>query len=60
MVFDRDASEVRGIGDMLRGEGAPQEGPTGSLARKAGQKKGWRSLSGGSYVAYKNVSRRSR
>ena len=52
LVFDDEPSEIRGIGEMLRGEGAPEAGRTGALIRGAGRKKGWRSLAPGCYVTY--------
>ena len=51
LAFDPEPADVRGIGDMLRGDGAPPAGAAGALLRGAGPTKGWRSLGAGSYVA---------
>ena len=56
LMFDTDAAEVRGIGEMLRGDGAPPMSATGALLRGAGRRKGWRSLAQGSYVTYKTAA----
>ena len=50
-----DQSEVRGIGQMLRREGAAP--PTRGRLCGAGRRKGWTGLSGGACVAYQTVAR---
>ena len=56
LLFDTDATEVRGIGEMLRGDGAPPISAAGAILRGAGRRKGWRSLAQGSYVTYKTAA----
>ena len=36
LLFDPEPADIRGIGEMLRGEGAPPEGPNSALLRRAG------------------------
>ena len=52
LVFDPEPAEVRGIGEMLRGDRAPPVNAAGSLLRGAGRRKGWRALASGSFVTY--------
>ncbi len=44
LAFDEAPAEVRGIGEMLRGEGAPIANAAGALIRGAGRRKRWRTL----------------
>ena len=39
LIFDGEPAGIRGIGEMLRGEGAPEVGRTGALIRCAGRRK---------------------
>ena len=51
LVFPPDEeSEVRGVSQMLRREGAPPPGRAG--LRGAGRRKGWTGLGRGAFVAY--------
>jgi hypothetical protein len=56
LMFDPEPAEVRGIGEMLRGDRGPAVNATGSLIRGAGRRKGWRALAPGSYVTYKTAA----
>ena len=49
-------SEVRGIGQMIRREGADLAGPRHRGLRNVGQRKGWTGLSKGAYIAYQTIS----
>ena len=54
---DHPDGDVRGIGGMLRREGAPPEGPVVPHRGVAtGHRKGWTGLSQGAYVAYQVAS----
>ena len=56
LLFDPEPADIRGIGEMLRGEGAPLEGPNSALLRRAGPRKGWSSLAHASHVAYRTAA----
>ena len=56
LAFDAPQAEVRGIGEMIRGEGAPPVTGLSTLVRGTGPRKGWAPLGRGAYMAYKTAA----